>query len=117
MAFDGPLGSFLLTLFGGFVLIVLTFLLARKSGILPVQETLIDTLKDNAMALSAKVTLLEEQLHATQQVAEKLEARVTRLSAIIVSLADENDALRRKVGLPPRPKRLDLDEEFDEGTL
>jgi len=106
--FEGPLGSFLLTLAGGSVLIVLTFLFARKSGILPVQETLIDTLKDNAVALTEKVKILEANLKATQDVAEKLEARVTRLSAIIVTLVDENDALRRKVGLPVRSHHMDL---------
>jgi hypothetical protein len=110
--FEGSFGSFLLTLGGGAILIVLTFWFARKSGVLPVQETLIDTLKDNAMALGEKVKLLEEHLKETQDVAERLEARVTRLSAIIVTLVDENDALRRKIGLPPRTKRLDPEEDF-----
>jgi hypothetical protein len=107
-ALIGQYGPFLTATIIGLLIALFTWYAARKSGLAPVQATLIDTLQDNAVALNNKVKLLEEVISTEQATRQALERKVNRLEGIVIDLADENADLRRKLGMPRRrDSRLD----------
>ena len=92
----------------GLGMTALTYLLARKSGILPVQISLIKTLQDNGEAMAQKLTLLTEELGVQKDLRMKLEKRVGRLQAVLIEVIEENSDLRKRLGLPvKRSSHLD----------
>ncbi len=97
---EGPIVGFLLSTTVGLGLTIVTFIVARKSGLAPVQERLVDTLQENAAALTSQVGLLKEQIEQETTRRQALEREVARLRAAVADLATENAELRRKVGLP-----------------
>jgi hypothetical protein len=97
-----PFAAFILATTIGLGLSLATFLVARSSGLLPVQGELISTLKDNADALERRLELLRSELDAERQQRLILAGKVARMEALIVELVDENNTLRAQVGLPKR---------------
>ena len=107
-AFIQSYGPFLVATMVGMLIAFLTWYAARKSGLQPVQAELIDTLQDNAVALTDKVKLVEEALDRERLTRQALERKVDRLEAVVLDLAAENADLRRKLGMPKRQdSRLD----------
>lgn len=103
-AFISTYGGFVLATGMGLFIAFLTWWAARKSGLNPAQETLIDTLQDNAAALNEQVRLLRESLATEQRLRLDLDAKVRHLENVVVDLASENADLRRQLGLPRKEK-------------
>ena len=111
--------TFLLSLLLGVFLVWLTYQLSKKSGLLPAQRTLVETLKDNVEAMQDKVKNLEEELATQRDLRVTLETRVRRLAQAIVDLVQENVTLRRRQGLPAKKSKvlLDLNGDVDLDSL
>lgn len=92
-----PFGSLLAATTIGFGLSVVTLFVARRSGLAPVQASLIDTLQDNAAALTQRVSQLEAEVHRERTDREGLEVEVRRLRDALADLASENAELRRRL--------------------
>ena len=90
-----PFGSFLLATVIGFGLSVVTLFVARRSGLAPVQTSLIATLQDNTAALTQRVSQLEAEVHLERTTREGLQVEVRRLREALADLAEENAILRR----------------------
>ncbi len=101
-----PFLSFLVATTVGLGLTMVTFLVARRSGLNSVQAQLIDTLQDNAQALASRVDLLEEEVSVLTRQRSDLEATVKRLRDAVTDLAQENADLRRRLKLPPVEVKL-----------
>jgi hypothetical protein len=99
---EGPYISFILAALVGLFLAAGTFWFARKTGLQPAQTALIQTLQDNAAALSDQIKIVRQQLDSEIEKRASLERRVTILQQAVVDLAEENAELRRKLGLKPR---------------
>ncbi len=97
---EGPIVGFLLATTVGLGLTIATVLVARKSGLAPVQERLVDNLQDNVKALEDKVALLEEKLADETRRRILVEQQIVRMRNGMADLASENAELRRKLGLP-----------------
>ncbi len=97
---EGPIVGFLLATTVGLGLTIATFLVARKSGLAPVQERLVDNLQDNVKALEDKVALLEEKLADETRRRILVEQQIVRMRNGMADLASENAELRRKLGMP-----------------
>lgn len=109
--FTSPYISFFLATFVGLVLALLTWWLARKSGLVPAQERLIETLESNTKALSQQVIILREQLEEERKKHDELslkhDALVARTDALekhIANLSVENSNLRVKLNSTSRLK-------------
>ena len=98
----GPFAAFLVATLVGLGLSAITFLFARRSGLAPVQASLVRTLQDNAIALDARVKLLELDLDRERRQRLVLEETVERLRDTVADLAAENAALRRQLGMGER---------------
>ena len=94
----GPFAAFLLATSIGLGLAVASLLLARRAGLAPVQAALIDTLQDNATALTTRVEQLEGEVGRERQQRVLLEQTVKRLRDTVSDLAAENAELKRKLG-------------------
>lgn len=90
-------GSLLAATTIGFGLSLATLVIARRSGMAPVQASLIDTLQDNAAALTQRVAQLEAEVHRERTDREGLEVEVRRLRDALADLAAENAELRRRL--------------------
>ena len=109
--------SFILAGGAGLFLAALTFWFARKSGLQPAQAALIDTLKDNADAMEDKIGLMKAEIATQRDRRILLEKKVARMEGVILSLADENADLRKKLGMPARRRPIiaaDIDAEINE---
>lgn len=98
----GPYLAFISATLIGLGLTGLTFLVARKAGLAPIQAQLIDTLQDNAQALTERVTQLETEVHRERTDRLALQAEVIRLREALADLATENAELRKKLGMASR---------------
>lgn len=94
--------SFLIPMAIGLALTIGSYLFARKAGLMPVQDQLVDTLKDNAAALADRVGLLKDELDAAEREVDALRNDIQRLRSALVDLAAENAELRRKFNLTPK---------------
>ena len=92
-----PFASLLAATTIGFGLSVVTLFVARRAGLAPVQASLIDTLQDNAAALTQRVSQLEAEVHRERTDRTALEVEVRRLRDALVDLAAENAELRRRL--------------------
>ena len=110
---DAAVTGFLLASLAGLFFAAGTFWLARKSGLQPAQQKLIETLKENGDALETQVTLLEREVATQRDRRVTLERKVARLEAVVLELADENSDLRKKLGMAPRRHPLAVDPEPD----
>ena len=90
-----PFASLFVATAIGFGLSLATFAVARRSGLAPVQASLIDTLQDNAAALTQRVSQLEAEVHLERTTREGLQVEVRRLREALADLAEENAILRR----------------------
>jgi septal ring factor EnvC (AmiA/AmiB activator) len=98
-----PFVSFFLATVIGLGISIATFLVARGSGLLPIQQELVDVLKDNTAALSLRVAQLEEEVQRLHAQRISLEEQLSRLRTAISDLASENAELRRQLRMPERP--------------
>lgn len=98
-----PFAAFLLATAVGLGLSVATFFVARRAGLAPIQAQLIDTLQDNATALTSRVGQLESELARERLLRQQLEDKVADLRGTVTDLATENAQLRRRLGLEGRP--------------
>jgi septal ring factor EnvC (AmiA/AmiB activator) len=98
----GPFAAFILATSVGLGLSLATYFLARQAGLAPVQSALIDTLQDNAAALSTRVSQLETELDSERRQRIALAATVTNLRDTVADLATENGDLRKRLGLAGR---------------
>lgn len=99
---EGPYAAFVLTAIVGVVLAGLSWFVARRSGMLPLQAELVDTLQETVQALEKQKSLVQEERDKAVALAETHGAHVIRLNEAILDLVVENTELRRKAGLPPR---------------
>ena len=90
-----PFGAWLGAIVVGVTLSALTWAVARRAGLAPMESRLIETLKDNAEALEDRVAHLEGALARERDQRVGLEAEVQRLRDALADLAAENAALRR----------------------
>lgn len=97
-----PFAAFIVATTIGLGLSLATFIVARKSGLSPVQDELIGTLKDNSSALTLRVAQLEEEVSRERARRIELEMTLTRLRDAVADLVAENADLRRRLKLPPR---------------
>ena len=104
--------AFVLAAVAGLLLAGLAFWLATKSGLQPAQAALIQTLKDNAEAMEAKVARLETEISTQKDRRILLEQKVARLEKVVIGLSVQNNILREKLGLPLR--HLDTAAEIDD---
>lgn len=109
--------SFILTLAVGLGLVYFTFRLSSKSGITALQHTLIDNLQENVSAMDTKTRRLETDLAEAKGLALKLEKKVNRLTGIILEIVSENQALRKRIGMPARLHPLELVVSDDDGNI
>jgi len=101
----GDIGSYVAFIFAttvGLGLSIATYFIARKAGLAPIQAQLIDTLQDNATALTTRVTQLETEVHRERTDRLALQAEVIRLRDALADLAAENADLRKKLGMIAR---------------
>ena len=98
----GPYAAFIFATTVGLGLSVATYFIARKAGLAPIQAQLIDTLQDNATALTTRVTQLETEVHRERTDRLALQAEVIRLRDALADLAAENADLRKKLGMIAR---------------
>lgn len=75
-----------------------TFRFAKASGLTSVQGTLIDTLQDNARALSDRVKILEDQVAELTAIKVAHEKEIADLQDAVTDLAKENTELRKQAG-------------------
>ena len=92
-----PMGAWLGAIVVGVALSALTWALARRAGLAPLESRLIETLKDNAEALEDRVAHLEGALARERTDRIGLEAEVQRLRDALADLAAENADLRRRL--------------------
>lgn len=90
------LGFFVATIIG-LVLSLSTFFFVKKSGLTDYQAKLIQTLQDNASALSSRVDLLEAEVTELRKIRDSLQTEVLKLHDAIADLASENADLRKQV--------------------
>ena len=90
-----PFGAWLGAIVVGVTLSALTWAVARRAGLAPMESRLIETLKGNAEALEDRVAHLEGALARERDQRVGLEAEVQRLRDALADLASENAALRR----------------------
>lgn len=110
---EGPFATFTLTLVVGVILSFLSWLIARRSGLLPLQSNLVDTLQDTVEALEKQLSIAEADRDKAAMLAEERRLHVERLEDSIVGLVNENAALRRKTGAPPRRRTATEREAMD----
>lgn len=101
-----PIVSFFLATLVGLALATLSWLISRRSGLVPAQEALISTLKANTDALGAQVELLKTQLATEKSARQALETKVDALETQLADLLVENGELRQKLGIQPRSRRV-----------
>lgn len=96
------------------VVAVLGYLVARRAGLGPVQAEYVETLEGINSALDRRIGLLEDEhrslndaLNTERQARAKLAQKVIRLERTIVSLAEENDYLRQRLGIKRRSGEID----------
>lgn len=92
-----PFAALLAATIIGFGMSVLTLVMARRAGLAPVQASLVDTLQDNAAALTQRVSQLEAEVRRERTDREGLEIEVRRLRDALADLAVENADLRRRL--------------------
>ena len=92
-----PFGAWLGAIVVGVTLSALTWALARRAGLAPMEARLVETLKDNAEALEDRVNHLEGALAREQTERRGLELEVRRLRDALADLATENAELRRSL--------------------
>lgn len=97
-----PFMPFLLAAIIGLGLSVATLLVARKAGLAPYQAQLIDTLQDNAAALTTRVSQLEAEIDKERSDRMALQLEVSRLREVLADLVTENADLRKKLGMGSR---------------
>lgn len=102
MIFESQVAAFLIATTAGFILSIVSFFIARRSGLTPVQNTLVSTLQDTTKALTTRVEQLEQEVMSLREEREKLEATVKRLREAVADLAAENTELRRQLKMPTR---------------
>lgn len=102
-----PFMPFLLATIVGATVAVVGYLAAKRAGLGPVQAQYVAALEGNNRMLNERLDLLEEALKREQGVRAKLAKKVLRLERTVVSLAEENDYLRRRAGLPKREGTVD----------
>lgn len=100
----GPFLGFLVATIVGFGLSLATFFFVKKSGLTDYQAKLIQTLHDNAAALSTRVDLLEAEVQELRQVRDALQTEVTRLRDAVTDLASENTELRKQISVRKRAR-------------
>jgi chromosome segregation ATPase len=110
--FEGPLATFLLTAGVGLLLAFLSWLIARRSGLLPLQSELVDTLQDTVAALDRQLTDTKAELKAALAKLAAAQTDTMELSDALNQLARENAVLRRKFGQAPR-RRTDVERRLD----
>ena len=79
-----------------------SLLISRKAGLAPIQAQLIDTLQDNAAALTSRVSQLEADLDRERKRGDSLAATVKDLRDTVTDLAHENATLRKRLGMGER---------------
>ena len=92
-----PFGAWLGAIVVGVTLSALTWALARRAGLAPMEARLVETLKDNAEALEDRVNHLEGALARERADRIGLESEVKRLRDALADLATENADLRRRL--------------------
>jgi len=114
---DGILGSALQALAAGAVGVVLAvagYFVAKRSGLGPVQAEHVRNLVGNNTALEQRVGILEEALEREKRRRARLARKVVSLERTVVELAEENTSLRKRLDMPKREIRLELDDEDDD---
>lgn len=103
-----PFLPFLLATFVGSVTAVVGYAAARRAGLGPVQGQYVQALEGNNRMLNERLDLLEDELKREKAVRARLAKKVLRLERTVVTLAEENDYLRRKAGLPRRATAVEV---------
>jgi septal ring factor EnvC (AmiA/AmiB activator) len=103
----GPFVAFLLTASAGVGLSIVSFLVARRAGLAPIQMSLIDTLQDNTSALALRVAQLETEVQHLSDQRALLEKTIIRLRQAVSDLAEQNSELRLQLKMPPRNNSMD----------
>ncbi len=104
--FSSPVVSFLLAAIVGLGMATLSWVISRRSGLVPAQEALITTLQANTSALQAQVDMLTRQLNAEKQARQELAARTDQLEEQLADLLVENADLRKQLGMTPRARHV-----------
>ena len=102
MIFESQVAAFLIATTAGLTLSVVSFFVARRSGLSPVQGTLVSTLQDTTEALKLRVEQLETEVSGLRKERESLAETVKKLREAVSDLAAENVELRRQLKMPSR---------------
>ena len=113
-----PFLPFLLATTVGAAVAVAGYWAARRAGLGPVQGEYVKALEGNNRMLNERLDLIEDELKREKAVRARLAKKVLRLERTGVTLAEENDYLRRRTGLPRRSTEVEaVDDAGDDDDL
>lgn len=104
---------FLLATVVGSVVAGVSYLVARRAGLGPVQAEYVRNLEGNNRMLDQRLDEIEAALGRERATRAKLAKRVIRLERLVVTLSDENAGLRKRLNMPVRIASIDLAEDDD----
>lgn len=103
-----PFLPFMLATLVGSTTAAVGYAAAKRAGLGPVQTEYVRALEGNNRMLNERLDLLEDELKREKAVRARLAKKVLRLERTVVTLAEENDYLRRRAGLPRRSTEVEL---------
>lgn len=112
-----PFLPFLLATTVGAAVAVAGYWAARRAGLGPVQGEYVRALEGNNRMLNERLDMLEDELKREKAVRARLAKKVLRLERTVVTLAEENDYLRRQGGLPRRTTKVEAVDDADDDDL